>query len=246
MDEEIEEWKDVVGYEGLYKVSNFGNVYSCYVNRNLSQGNHKDGYKFVILRKNGNDKYKTVHRLVAEAFIPNPNNLPLINHRDENPSNNYIDNLEWCDYLYNNTYNNVHLKRAEYFSKKVYAYNKDGDLAYEYNSTHDAERDLNIGSNNISYCCLGNTLTYKGFVWSYNKLSKQDVLDRFEKTNRKGKPKSISVNQFDLNGNFINSYKSVREAGRELKINRYAIASVCRRESEQTHGFIFEYADNNG
>lgn len=71
-------WKDVVGYEGLYKVSNLGNVYSNYVNRSLKQGNHRDGYKFVILNKNGKSKYMSVHRLVATAFIPNKDDLPEV------------------------------------------------------------------------------------------------------------------------------------------------------------------------
>lgn len=113
-------WKDVTGYEGLYQVSNFGNVKSCDrvvlagMNSNhtyqhiksklLKTGGGK--YKQVILCKDGKIKAFTVHRLVAQAFIPNPNNLPCINHKDENPSNNRADNLEWCTYKYNNEYNN--------------------------------------------------------------------------------------------------------------------------------------------
>lgn len=96
MAEEI--WKDVVGYEGLYKVSNLGNVYSNYVHRSLKQGNHRDGYKFVILNKNGKSKYMSVHRLVATAFIPNQDDLPEVNHKDEDKTNNCVDNLEWCNY----------------------------------------------------------------------------------------------------------------------------------------------------
>ena len=234
-------WKDVVGYEGLYKVSNFGNVYSNHINKNLSQGTHKDGYKFVILHRDGNDKFMLVHRLVAEAFIDNPNNLPIINHKDENPTNNVVNNLEWCDYLYNNMYNNVHLKRAEAISKTVYAYNNVGDLVYEYKSTREASRDLNLRDASIVSCCMGDLLVTYELVWSYKKLSKQDVIDRFEQRDRHGKKRSYGVNQFDLNGNFINYYSSVREAGRELNINRYAIAGVCRGKREHVNGFVFEY-----
>ncbi len=111
-----EEWKDIVGYEGIYQVSNFGRIKSVdhytYNNgrcmrvkgkiRVLSV--NKKGYCGVVLHR-GRSKFVGVHRLVAQAFIPNPDNLPCVNHKDENPSNNCIDNLEWCTYKYNNEYN---------------------------------------------------------------------------------------------------------------------------------------------
>lgn len=116
----MEKWKDVTGFEGLYQVSNLGNVKSC--DRYISAGvnaNHKSqhiherllklkgGGKYiqVILCKNGKCYARLVHRLVAEAFIPNPDNLPCVNHKDENKKNNVADNLEWCTYAYNNSYN---------------------------------------------------------------------------------------------------------------------------------------------
>jgi len=116
----IELWKDIKNYEGLYQVSNLGNVKS--VDRYVYAGdnsNHKyqhikernlklsggDKYIQVHLCKNGKIKAFLVHRLVAEAFIPNPDNLPCINHKDENPKNNQAENLEWCTYKYNNEYN---------------------------------------------------------------------------------------------------------------------------------------------
>lgn len=116
----IELWKDIKNYEGLYQVSNLGNVKS--VDRYVYAGdnsNHKyqhikernlklsggDKYIQVRLCKNGKIKAFLVHRLVAEAFIPNPDNLPCINHKDENPKNNQAENLEWCTYTYNNEYN---------------------------------------------------------------------------------------------------------------------------------------------
>lgn len=113
-----EVWKDVKGYEGLYQVSNMGNVKSMnrfvkansnhkyqHIKERLLKLNGGRKYTHVILCKNGTTKGYLVHRLVAEAFIPNPDNLPIINHKDENPSNNCVDNLEWCTYKYNNEYN---------------------------------------------------------------------------------------------------------------------------------------------
>lgn len=115
-----EVWKNIKGYEGLYQVSNYGNVKSC--DRYVFAGagsNHKTqhikerllskkgGAKYiqVSLSKNGKTKPFLIHRLVAEAFIPNPDNLPCVNHKDENKHNNNADNLEWCTYKYNNEYN---------------------------------------------------------------------------------------------------------------------------------------------
>ena len=118
-DKEI--WRDVVGYEGLYKVSNFGRIKSLPRNgtvkyeRLLRQKVSNKGYCTVALSKHNKTKYKSVHRLVAEAFLDNPKGLPLINHKDENKLNNYVDNLEWCDAHYNMTYG-VHAER-QYLSR---------------------------------------------------------------------------------------------------------------------------------
>lgn len=100
----MEEWKEVPGYEGLYEVSNTGNVRSLIKNKIIKGFINRCGYRLVGLTKNGIFKRFQVHRLVAQAFIPNPDNLPQINHKDENPSNNMVDNLEWCDATYNINY----------------------------------------------------------------------------------------------------------------------------------------------
>lgn len=98
-----EEWRDIKGYEGLYQVSNKGNVRHIKFNRLLKPS--KSGkYITAILSKNGKQIGKSVHRLVAETFIPNPNNYPCVNHKDENPHNNSIENLEWCTHSYNINY----------------------------------------------------------------------------------------------------------------------------------------------
>lgn len=113
----MEIWKDIEGYEGKYQVSNFGNVRSLkYRNQNISknltpQTSHK-GYKVVNLMEGGKNKFALVHRLVAMAFVDNPNNYPIVNHKDENPQNNHVDNLEWCTYSYNTSYSmNIHPER---------------------------------------------------------------------------------------------------------------------------------------
>lgn len=112
-----EEWKQIQGFEGFYEISSLGNVKSCKRTRKsksssisvvqeriLKQKSDKEGYKSVALCLNGKLYYKRVHRLMAIAFIPNPNNLPLINHKDEDVTNNTLSNLEWCSASYNTCY----------------------------------------------------------------------------------------------------------------------------------------------
>ena len=106
-------WRDIKGYEGLYQASNLGNIRS--LDRKDGRGFNrkgfvmspipaKTGYLNIHLSKQGKGKTFQIHRLVAEAFLPNPENLQIINHKDENPQNNVVDNLEWCTYKYNSNY----------------------------------------------------------------------------------------------------------------------------------------------
>lgn len=106
-------WKPVKGYEGFYEVSNLGRVKSLdridSLGRNhkgiiLRPNHNRHGYEYVCLRKNGNKKFKNIHRIVAEAFIENPSELPQVNHKDEDKTNNRVDNLEWCTAKYNMNY----------------------------------------------------------------------------------------------------------------------------------------------
>ena len=168
-----EVWKDILGYEGLYQVSNLGRVKSIgYGKERILKPGSCRGYLFVSLCKNHKIKYCRIHRLVAQSFIPNPKNLPMVNHKDENPSNNSVENLEWCDAKYNNNYGtriqrvnekNTNGKR----SKPVIQYTKTGEFIKEWKSTKDVERNLRYGHSQISACCLGKYKSAYGFVWRY-------------------------------------------------------------------------------
>ena len=105
-------WKEIYGYEGRYQISDFGVVKTVYkeFEKELKQQENHKGYYTVSLCKNGKHKTFFVHRLVAMAFLENPQNLPEVNHKDENPKNNCLSNLEWCDRKYNMNYGNVRYK----------------------------------------------------------------------------------------------------------------------------------------
>ena len=123
-------WKDIKNYEGLYQVNELGDVKSLrrkarvrggfrtVPERILKQSCLKSGYKQVVLCKDLTYAKLLVHRLVAEAFIPNPDNLPCINHKDGNPANNKVDNLEWCTHKYNSNYSLCKIKQSEHMKAR--------------------------------------------------------------------------------------------------------------------------------
>ena len=173
-----EVWRDVKGYEGYYQVSNKGNVYS--VERKDSRGNKcggrtlkprydKRGYFKVGLYKNGKMQNKLIHRLVTEAFIPNPENLPEVNHRDEVKTNNELSNLEWCDKSYNASYGTRIERIRQKQSKKVKAVNVETGEALTFSSVKEAVSKGYIHSSVSEACrgiyCGGNL--YHGYRWSY-------------------------------------------------------------------------------
>lgn len=176
-------WKDVVGWGGLYKVSNLGRVKS--IDRKSWNGKiwyerkgkilkgcrDKDGYCIVSLRRKNEHKTFKVHRLVAEAFIPNPDGYPQVNHKDENKINNCIKNLEWCSAKYNINYGTRNQRMATTNlngknSQLVNQLTKDGRLLKIWPSMHEAARSLKINQGNISNCCSGRCKSYAGYIWT--------------------------------------------------------------------------------
>lgn len=158
-------WRNIEGYEGLYKISNKGRVKSLYngSERILRPSWMTGGYLYVVLCKNGNQSNQRIHRLVAKAFIPNPENLPEINHKDENKKNNCVENLEWMRHIDNCNYGS----RNERLSRKLLQYSKDGKFIMEWPGAHEVERVLGIDQGNISKCCKGKLKSSGGFIWKY-------------------------------------------------------------------------------
>lgn len=177
-----EQWRAVVGYEGLYEVSSTGRVRRL---AGISEGKHKypvkarelkqsrrNGYPFLALCKAGKPKREYVHRLVAEAFIPNPDNLPCVNHKDETRTNNNVENLEWCTKKYNVNYGTRAQRFSEIMRNKscgVQMFSRDGELITVFRSVMDAHEATGISISNIAECASG-TGRHKsagGYIWKY-------------------------------------------------------------------------------
>lgn len=161
-----EEWKDIKGYEGLYQVSNLGRV------RSLKYGKHKIlklhsngvGYTNVDLCINGKKTTKKVHRLVAEAFIPNPENKPQVNHISGIKNDNKVDNLEFCTLAENQQHA---LKNKLRPTKEILQCDLDGNVIKEWNCISECARQLNILNSNIVSCVKGRQKTAYGYIWKY-------------------------------------------------------------------------------
>lgn len=189
---DIEVWKDIEGYEGFYKVSNLGNVKS--LERIVTYGDRfhtvvekmkkqtvkidprkNTGYNIVSLYKNNKGTHFYVHRLVATAFIDNPDKKETVNHLDGDKQNNKLDNLEWSTYLENNTHA-VETKLTDYSNRKneqtksigVKQQDKDGVVINTFLSMREAQRQTGCDATQISKCCKNQSKSCKGFYWSYN------------------------------------------------------------------------------
>ena len=156
--------KDIKNYEGVYAVTSCGKVWSYRNECFLKPGVYKKGYLYVNLWKNGKMKKYKIHRLVAEAYIPNPYNLPQVNHKDENKANNCLQNLEWCDAKYNNNYGTHNKKVSNSKKIPILQYDLDGNFIREWPSATDVGREVRT---NIVQCLIGKLKTAYGYVWKY-------------------------------------------------------------------------------
>ncbi len=181
----IENWYNTK-YEH-YQVSNLGNARSVDHYCNSKGGSVRfckgkpltkkydktSGYYRISVRGNGKQRWVLLHRLIAETLIPNPTNLPQVNHKDENKLNNTVDNLEWCSASYNVNYGNRNKKCSEWqkqnnrVRKALLQYTLDGQFVAEYPSIAEASRQTGIFNHPIIRCCKGKSHTAGGYIWKY-------------------------------------------------------------------------------
>ena len=179
------QWKDIIGYENEYQINQFGEIRTLKDSPKLKkynalkpQINKRNGYVYQMLYKNGKEKLLRVHRLVAMAFLSNPNNLPQVNHKDGNKQNNSVDNLEWCEQSYNmkHAFKTGLEKPSEKQKAAVRKTNEKkrkrvvrtmGDEKNEYESATVAARKNNVGISTICRYCNKKRMPKDGASWQY-------------------------------------------------------------------------------
>lgn len=262
-----EVWKDIKGFEGRYQVSNLGRVRSLDWPRHrgrilkLMIGSRWGYYVAHLSHVDGYAKTCSVHRLVAMAFIPNPDNLPEINHKDENKLNNVVyfnpdgsidtehTNLEWCTGLYNLRYG-TRVERMQKLvneprMRPVNQYDFEGNLLKTYESLSEASRAIGVSTRTMSSICgKSGAHSTHGFIFRYADDKSPWVNYNLDLC-RGNEERKRTVEQYDKHGNFIRSYESVNEASRCTGISRRWIQSICNpnRPDKSAHGYIFRYSD---
>lgn len=245
-------WKDIENFEGKYQVSNKGRIKSlprdvlCSNGKVLPVKEHIlkpkvtiNGYLMVVLRLNNKSYYRNIHRLVAQAFIPNPDNLPEVNHIDEDKTNNKVDNLEWCTSKYNSNYGKRNIKissKLKYKSKyKVAQYDMQGNLVNVFNNSREV---IDVFGTHVYDCCTDKLHTLKGYIFRYvseNNIPKNIMVKR-------GTTSSREVLAYDIKGNLIGTFKSINKAALALDVDASSISRVCKGKQKYTKGYVFKYA----
>lgn len=235
-----EVWKDIPGYEGLYQVSNTGEVKSLNYRGSgetklLKQSTNKKGYKRVVLCKNRKKKNHCVHRLVAIAFIPNPDNLPIVNHIDECKSNNMVSNLEWCTLVYNNTYGTRNERISKSSKGKTFSEEHKKKISENKKGKHRSEEtkkkisESNKGKNNPFY----------------GKHHSEEAKKKISKSNKGNNAKPILM--YDEEGNFIRKFNSIADVNEYFGKDRKSsnIKMCLSGKNKIAYGYVFRYAEEN-
>lgn len=263
MQEEI--WLPIEGYEGLYEVSNTQKVRSvdrivkhptgrCFLKARyrILQVSNK-GYYYLNLYKNGKGKIHLLHRLIAQAFIPNPNGLPEVDHINGDRLDNRPENLRWTTrkgnmnnpvtksrmsvYYHDNSFKEKKmtkriLNKRKTAPKRVYQYSLSGMFLREYDTTISAEKETGIRKELITASCRNKGKSQaKGFLWSYEKLETIGY-EPYAKNNKR-------VAQYDLNGNFIQEFKSITEANSLLGL--HDVGAACRGDRKTCGGYEWRF-----
>lgn len=214
-------WKHIQGYESSYAVSNRGRVMNLKKNKILKPIVDGAGYLYVNLKQ----KRYNIHRLVAQAFLGNTDNLPYVNHIDEDPTNNDVSNLEWSS-VSHNAKHSIHKQ-----SCRVNQLTLDGEFVREWKSFHEIERELGFARQSIIQCCKGRHKTSNGYRWQYADGLHQRRVNR-------------PVVALTKDGEFIAEYKSAAEASRCLEMSDSFIYKILKGKYKTSNGYRFKYADD--
>lgn len=252
---EGEVWKDIVGYEGLYQVSNKGRVKSLRNNIILKQSAERNGYPCIVLSVGNKPKTFYVHHLVSEAFVGNRpkgrmngdwNKKFVINHKDENRLNNNIENLEIITQSENIKYGTAEKRRLEKLSQPLFQYSLDGKLIKYWKSARECHRN-GFHASHVSESCQGiygrtkDRQVYKGYIWSYIKLTTEQCVEIANKKCNKRLPSiQKKVYQYDLNGNIVQVWSNVAECIRH-GFTGSKVSACCYRKEKSHHGFIWRF-----
>lgn len=234
-------WKD---YSCRYEVSDEGEVRNKKTGKVLKPVKHNHGYGQYFLyfgdKENRVMEKFYAHRIVAEVFIPNTENKPLINHIDGNKMNNNISNLEWCTHSENNTHAYETGLSKEKGQVRVEQYDLDGNLICIHESMSSAGRLLGISNTGIGNCCKGKNDTCGGFRWKY---ADKEGIEYIPKKRKKHEvTKGRRINQIDSSGKIVKTHEKIVDAATYVGGSKDCIGKCCSGKNKTHKGFIWEYA----
>ena len=246
-------WRRIENFSN-YEVSNYGRVRSLdkqiitknnkirlYKGKILKQrlSRNKKYYCVGIYDNNNKQHVLLIHRLVAKTFIPNPNNYEIVNHKDENKFNNYVENLEWITIKENNRYSFYkHPERLNTVS--ILQYDLEGNFIKEWKSIKEAADYYNINQNNISECLKGRSKSSHKFIWKYYQYNFSKKIEGYSNNSKYRK-----IIQYDLFGNFIKIWNSMIDIEKELNINKHGINDCCKYKLQSSGKFIWRFYNEN-
>lgn len=250
-----EVWKPIKGYEGLYEVSNKGRVKSLNYHSTgkefLLRHDVRNSHHRVTLSKGGKVKKIFVHRIVYGTFVGNlPKYKPtgigngdkmwVINHKDENPHNNCIENLEVVTITENNRYGSFGQKVSEGKSMQVYQYDLNGNLIKKWKSTMECDKN-GFSSSKVSKCCMGKRLTHKGFIWSYKEFTNEELQRKIIHTKHTLDKHLIRpIYQYTQDGELVKIWKNEAEP-KKYGYRQSNISNCCLGKQKTHQGFIWSF-----
>lgn len=221
-----QEWRIIPNYPE-YAVSNIGNVATIKTNKLRSLSDHK-GYKQCMLRKNGKAYNRFVHRLVASAFLPAPEEGQVIDHINGIRNDNRVENLRWCS-ITDNLHFPLAKQHREHLQKPCCQYNLDGSFVSKFNSSFEAGDKTGIACGSIDNCCKGKQLSAGGYQWRYSNSS--DNIEPVRSSKRK-----VGVAQYGEDNTLIATYSSCREAARENNLTVQVISECINGKRKTSYG----------